>query len=107
MTEQDQLLLKELLQKKLHNTLTVDEEVILNSLVAKKTGRTPSAPEPLSNLSMGLSALDNLMNSTDSLNSTLEEMSGKVNNKVGQAEAKQAIAEEDQKTKQKKGWFNW
>lgn len=107
MDEQEQKLLKELLQKKLHGTLTTDEEAVLNNLAAKKSGRTFSHA-PSSTLASGLSALDNLMSSTDSLNNTLDEMSGKIGMRSSQAEAKQELAEADREQKEKKkGWFNW
>jgi hypothetical protein len=107
MDEQEQKLLKELLQKKLHGTLTSDEEMVLNDLAAKKSGRKVSS-SPSSALASGLSALDNLMSSTDSLNNTLDEMSGKIGMRSHQAEAKQALAEADKEQKEKKkGWFNW
>ena len=38
MDESQEKLLKELLQKKLHGTLTADEEIILNDLVLLKRG---------------------------------------------------------------------
>lgn len=107
MDEQEQKLLKELLQKKLHGTLSKEEEEMLFALSAKKTGRTPSQPSSSSNLATGLSALNNLMNATDSLTNTLDEMAGKVNTHSSQAEAKQTIAEmeAEKKSKEKKWWW--
>lgn len=107
MNEQEQILLKELLQKKLYGTLTKEEEQMLFDLSAKKTGRAPSQPNSSSNLAMGISALNNLINDTDALNNTMEEMAGKVNTKVGQAEAKQTLAEmeAEKKAKEKKWWW--
>ncbi|KAF0249397.1 MAG: hypothetical protein FD167_1205, partial [bacterium] len=93
MDEQEQKLLKELLQKKLHGTLSKEEEQMLFDLSAKKTGRSPSTPTSSANLATGLSKLNNLITATDSLTNTLEEMAGKVNTHSSQAEAKQTIAE--------------
>jgi hypothetical protein len=106
MDENEQKLLKELLQKKLQDTLTKEEEQMLFDLSAKKTGRAPSTSSSSSNLATGLSALNNLMTATDSLTNTLDEMAGKVNTKSSQAEAKQAIAEmeAEKKSKEKKWW---
>jgi hypothetical protein len=58
MNEQEQILLKELLQKKLYGTLTKEEEQMLFDLSAKKTGRAPSQPSSSSNLALGISALN-------------------------------------------------
>ena len=97
MEESMEKLLKELLQKKLHGTLTSDEELILSDLVERKRGgvdiSSPSFRTP------GLGALNNLINDTEALNSSLDEMANKIRNRTGQSEAKQTMAEEDKKKK--------
>ena len=96
MEESMEKLLKELLQKKLHGTLTQDEELILSDLVERKRGggdissgfRSPD-----------LGGFNKLINDTDALGSTLDEMANKIRNRAGQSQAKQTMAEEDRKKK--------
>lgn len=98
MNESQEKLLKELLQKKLHGTLTKDEEVILNDLaLQKRGGGYSSSPPPISSSS----AMNNLLNDIDSLKMSFDDMAGKIGMRSGTAEARKNIADIEQDKKKK------
>jgi hypothetical protein len=100
MEESMEKLLKELLQKKLHGTLTNDEELILSDLVERKRGGGETSFTSFR--SPNLAPLDKLISETDSLSSSLDEMASKIRDRSGQADARETIAQEDRKSKEKK-----
>jgi hypothetical protein len=100
MDESMEKLLKELLQKKLHGTLSADEELILSDLVEQKRGGSSTSSSGLR--SPDFTGLDRLMSETDSLSNSLDEMANKIRNRSGTAQSKHTIAEDDRKSKDKK-----
>jgi hypothetical protein len=92
-------LFKDLLQKKLHGTLTPEEEIILSDLAARKRGGGSLAPP---NREIPPITMSNIMGEIDSLNSSFDEMAGKLGTRSAQADSRRAIADDEQKTKGKK-----
>jgi hypothetical protein len=97
MDESQEKLLKELLQKKLHGTLNADEELILNDLAARKRGGVG-----LTSSEIPPSGMSNLLGQIDSLNSSFDEMAGKIGMRSGTAQSRQEIADQEKKKKEKK-----
>lgn len=93
-------LLKELLQKKLHGTLTKDEETILNDLVMRKKGGGSLAKDMSTELPP--LQMNKLLGDIDNLKSSFDEMAGKIGMRGGTADARQRLAEEEKKSKDKK-----
>lgn len=93
MEESMEKLLKELLQKKLHGTLTAEEEVVLNDLVMRRHGGGHLAsPKPSFT---GNAGFDNFMTGLDALNSDFEEMADKLRKQSSAAESRHTIARKD------------
>lgn len=108
MDETKEKLLKELLQKKLHGTLTPQEDATLTDLAMRKKYGDDYAP-PMASSTMSSNdylttppALHKLMGEMDSLSSSMEEMSTKVTNRSAQAEAKDILAEYQRKMREGK-----
>lgn len=90
MEESMEKLLKELLQKKLHGTLTAEEEVVLNDLVLRRHGGGHLAsPQPSFT---GNTHFDNFMVGIDSLNRDFDEMADKLRKQNSNAESRHTIA---------------
>ncbi|MEW6731188.1 MAG: hypothetical protein AB1489_07615 [Acidobacteriota bacterium] len=91
MDESLEKLLKELLQKKLHGTLTKEEEVILADLVERRRG---GGSDHLSS-SIPPANLGNLMGEIDALKSSFDEMAGKIGGRRDRAQAQHEMADEE------------
>ena len=108
MDETKEKLLKELLQKKLHGTLTPQEDAALTDLAMRKKYGDDYTP-PMSSSTMPSDAylttppgLHKLMGEMDSLSSSMDEMANKVTNRSAQAEAKDILAEYQRKMREGK-----
>jgi hypothetical protein len=93
----EEKLLKELLQKKLHDTISPDEDVILGDLSRKRQGLPPRATPPSDLLARSLESMGNLMDQIGGLNNSLDEMAQKIQQRSSTADARREMGEKDKK----------
>lgn len=91
MAEDREQLLKELLQKKLAGTLTVEESLILADLVAQRHDGSDEVNTVIPNM-------PNFMGELDALRGSFDEMAGKIGERASNAAARQSLAEKEKKS---------